>query len=656
MRRCILTVLSAGLLFFGGAISTLAADGNDEQRQRFLAAYERLEAGRSIDLAAEQRALAGYPLTPYLAYRDLHNRINRAEPREVRRFLDDHEGLPVSGLLHNRWLSSLGRRGEWTTFLEFDHGRGGAALACYRLRAERNAGGGIDDTWLQSARELWTVGHSQPNACDPVFAELYDRGALSAERRWQRIEQSMLAGNTGLARALRPRLGRDQQLALDQWLEVAANPARALRNDQLEGSTERGRSIVMDAFNRLARSDRDAARRLLDRYTADGRITADDAVAVQRQIALRAAYSRTPESRELLESLPSGARDASVLEWTARIKVGRQDWPEVIQAIEVMDEEQRGQSEWRYWLGHALLEVGQVAEAEVLLDTLSTERHYYGFLAADSLGRPYAMNHRPAARDAAVIAAVQQKPGVVRAREWLLLGYATEARREWHAALAGADAETWTGAAHLARDWGWYDRSVDAANRGGQHDDLELRFPLAYRNAIEDGARHAGVDPALVFALIRKESAFNPDARSRVGALGLMQVMPATGREVARRHGMGAPSTDDLRSPAQNLRLGNLYLAEMLTRFEGNMILAGAAYNAGPNRTEGWKTDNAGLPAAVWIENITFGETRDYVKSLLAFRAVFDWQLRGEARSLAAVMQTMPGIAAELDIALRDND
>ena len=654
MRRCLLLGLLIGPLVLGTACAGETVDVNDEQRERFLAAYERLENRQPVDVGLQQRALAGYPLAPYLTYRDLLNRISRADPAEVRAFLDQHDDLPVTGLLTGRWLNSLGRRADWETFLEFDDGRGGSQATCYRLRARRHVDG-VDDAWLDEARELWTVGHSQPEACDPVFAELYERGALGAERRWRRIELIMGAGNPRLARAIRHRLGEEEQRWLSHWLRLSERPAAVLRDPGFDTTVGRGRTLALDGFQRLARADRDAALRLLARYEDEQRLATEDIHGVRREIALRAAYSREPRALALLESLPTGVVDEQVREWRARVSVGQQNWPAVVRAVEAMPAAEQGQSEWRYWLAHALREAGEMVRAEALLTELAGERHYYGFLAADTLGRPYTMNHEPAPLDRARKAELGSRPGIVRAREWLRLGYTTEARREWHAALADAGNDDWGQAAQLAMSWGWYDRVVHAANRAGLHNALELRFPLAYRDSVESDARAAGVDPALVFALIRKESAFNPEARSPVGALGLMQVMPGTGREVARRHGMGSPSPGQLLSPDTNLRLGNLFLAEMLERFEGNMILAGAAYNAGPNRTDGWKADNAGQPAAVWIENITYGETRDYVKSLLAFRAVFDWQLRGEPRSLAAVMHTMPGVPAGLDVALHDD-
>ncbi len=645
-------VLVVWILWYGTA---LAQASLDEQRKQFADAYEQLKDGKRVpDLAGVERKLADYPLTPYLRYQHLNQNLSRVSAGDIESFLEKHGDLPVASLLATRWLHLLGRRGDWKAFRSADAGQPGAVLDCYRLRAERDANG-VDDAWLERARVLWTVGHSQPDACDPVFAELYKRNALSAERRWERIRLAMLAGNTQLARALERRLESYEQRWLQHWLAVAANPERALRRPAFDVSSERGQMLVRDGFRRLGIRDQDAAMQLLDRYRDQQRLDFDTVAELRRHVALRAAYSRRPEALEWLESLPEHAVDDQVREWAARMALAGQDWQRLLGAIWALPEGLRAQSEWRYWHAQALLRTGDNDEAETIFRDLAGERHYYGFLAADHLGRPYAMNHRPGPRDDARVSALAERSALMRAREFYQLGLHEEARREWLAGLAGAGADDWAQAAQLARDWGWYDRMIHAANRAGLHDALELRFPLAFREAMARQARESGIDLGLVYALMRKESAFIPDARSPVGAMGLMQVMPGTGRAVAGRLGMRNFDVARLYDPDVNLALGGAYLKEMLERFDGNLVMAAAAYNAGPGRVDGWRKDNGGQPAQVWIENITFGETRDYVKSVLAFRAVFDWQLYGESRTLASALPIMPPYD-DMQLAQRERD
>ncbi|MCC5856667.1 MAG: transglycosylase SLT domain-containing protein [Ectothiorhodospiraceae bacterium] len=644
--------LLAALLLSG---SVMAAGQQEQQRERFLDAWQALRDGKTIDLEALERELADYPLTPYLRFHALNGRLGSVTADELERFLERHGDLPVTGQLAYRWLLHQGRRGDWEAFRAADRGQGGAAMDCYRLRAERHLDG-VDEAWLERTRTLWTVGHSQPDACDPVFAELYERQAISAERGWERIRLVMGAGNIALARALSGRLERNEQRWLEHWLAVAADPQRALQTPAFDVHTSRGRQLVSDGIRRLGVRDQDAAVTLLDRYQDRGWLIPEEEARLRRHVALRAAFSGHENAQAWLDALPEAAMDDQVREWAARTALRRQDWPRLREAVQALPPALQAQAEWRYWDARALLKTGDTEQGRALLRELAGERHYYGFLAADTLNLPYSMNHRPGPRDESRLQELADRSGIRRAQEFLAIGYHEEARREWLAALSGAGSEDWAQAAQLARDWGWYDRMVHAANRAGLHDALELRFPLAFRELMAQRATQGDLDLGLAYALMRKESAFSPDARSPAGALGLMQVMPATGQRVAERLGLDGFGTGLLLEPEINVQLGAAYLEQMLERFGGNLILAAAAYNAGPSRVDRWLEDYTGQPADVWIERITFGETRDYVKSVLAFRAVFDWQLYGEPRRLAGVMPQMPFFDESLQLALRESD
>ncbi|MBA1145728.1 transglycosylase SLT domain-containing protein [Ectothiorhodospiraceae bacterium WFHF3C12] len=617
-----------------------AGSAAGSQRALFVEAESALAAGESVDVDAVVERLGDYPLAPYLIYRDLTHRLDQAAPGEIIAFRQDYGELPVTGLLERRWLARAGHREDWSGFRRVDAGQGGADLACFRLRARRDADG-VDAAWLERARALWNVAHSQPSACDPVFEVLYERDALPAPLRWERIEALMKSGATGLARALADRLEPAQRQTLRAWLSVVADPAPRLREPDFDVTSPVGLTIFTDGLRRLARADQDAALDVLAGVPVSAEwLSKQDRRDLRRYIALRAAYDRDEQALALLDGLPAAERDPHVAKWLARAALSQQDWRRLRGAILDLPPAMQREPEWRYWRAVALARTGDRVTAAQILEELSQRRHYYGFLAADLLQRPYAMNHAPAPRDAAAVAELGERPGLRRARELFELGYHEEARREWYAALAGADATTWRNAAHLALDWGWYGRTVHAANRAGLHDALELRFPLAFRDQLKAQAEATGVDPALAYALIRKESAFDPGAVSRVGALGLMQLMPGTARRVAADLGEPAPGRGDLLKPDANLRLGHVYLDRMLQRFGGSTVAAVAAYNAGPTRTEGWREENAGVIGSLWVENITYGETRDYVKSVMAFRAVFDWRLGGETRRLTPALQT----------------
>lgn len=629
--------LAIGLLLAWAAQAGANSD-LEAQRQLFQATYREIERGHASDLARVRERLHGYVLTPYLEYAYLIRNLRRVQGARVEAFLEHHGELPVAGGLRRAWQEELGRRGAWRSFLLSYQGGGGAELDCYQLRA-RQALEGTNADWYSQARRLWTVGRSQPNACDPVFAVLYRERRLDEDTIWRRAELAMEAGETDLARYLAGKLGAERRLWLQRWLQLDADPVRWLRAPQFVGSGERARQLVAHGLRRLSRSSPGVALELLGGYAERGLYEAREAHSLQRELSLWGAYSHYPEALGWLESLPAAAVDDQVRLWRAKLALAKQDWSRLELNIEALPAHERTDPEWRYWYAYALDKLGRREEALAGMRVLAEERHYYGFLAADALGQAYRMNAEPLDFDGDALERLAQLPALQRARELHAVGHAVAARREWDAAVAGLARTEQAKAAVLAAHWGWYDRAIVTANWAGLENALHLRFPTAFRDQVEHYSHKHRLDPSLTFALLRKESAFRPDAVSSAGAMGLMQVMPQTGRQMARLQDSRLRSSRALLDPETNLDLGGAYLRTVLDRFDGNVILAAAAYNAGPRRVDEWLSRYADLPPEIWIETISFRETRDYVKSILAFRAVFDWQLRRESRPLTGLLQ-----------------
>ncbi|WP_193222205.1 transglycosylase SLT domain-containing protein [Alkalilimnicola sp. S0819] len=604
------------------------------QRQQFLELYEALGRRETVG-DARLEALRDYPLHPYLEYRQLRNRLWELDTARVEAFLEENADLPLAYWLRRDWLEILGKQGRWEPFRRHYRSGEGAALDCYALRARR-AKGGVDEDWIERALVLWTVGRSQPDACDPVFALLYERDLISPERRWQRIQAAMRHRQHGLARYLARGLPADQQPWVKHWLRVRQAPQRSLRRPGFDVAHPRGQQIIGDAIESLARRDRPGARHWLEQYAE--RLHPAQRAGLQREIALRAAYSREEQALDWLYQLPEAVVDRTVLLWRAKMNRAARDWAGLLQAIDQLPAVLANQSEWLYWKGHALVLTGEAETGRLLLGDLARERSYYGFLAADALRLPYSFNDRSPAAEPAELAELASRPGFRRAAELRALGLLRDARREWQAAVIPLEREQQALAAQLAAYWNWHDRAIFTANRAGLHDALALRFPTPFPAQVRQHAGANALDPALAYALMRKESAFSPDAVSPVGARGLMQVMPSTARAVARRIRQPLSGSSALLDAEINMRLGSAYLREVLDRFNGNPILAAAAYNAGPHRVEDWLARNPDQPAALWIENISYAETRDYVKSLLAFAVVFDWRLTGEPRRISERM------------------
>ncbi len=323
------------------------------------------------------------------------------------------------------------------------------------------------------------------------------------------------------------------------------------------------------------------------------------------------------------------------MRWRARTSLRERNWARVLIDIGAMNDKERNAEEWRYWRGIALHETSRAAEGDEILSALASERSYYGFLAADALGQSYTFDNNRFVADEPGIARLAARSELIRARELFLVGLEGRGRSEWDAVIRHATPEERMQAAILAHRWGWHSRAIAAAASVGEYDDLALRYPLPYDSKFLRHSADASISPTWAYGVARSESLFMRDVRSRAGAIGLMQLMPATGRDVAEDIQLPYSGLPTLTDPDSNIRLGTTYLGQMAERYGGNQVLATAAYNAGPHRVDAWLPAEGTIDARIWIENIPFNETRGYVRRVLAADTIFHWRMTGETRRLS---------------------
>ncbi|MDX1606504.1 MAG: transglycosylase SLT domain-containing protein [Candidatus Competibacterales bacterium] len=616
-------------------VATAQADAPALQRELFRATAAALERGERLAFTAARPALSDYPLYPYLLQRDLTRRLSDFPTEAVRAFLSEYADLPIAPVLRRDWLRQLAEAGRWEDFLRDYRDTGDVALDCQRRRAllasERTAEA------LEGITEIWVHGYSRPEACDPVFAVWRERGGFTQERIWRRFELAMTAGQDGLGRYLRNLLAGERRRQAERWLAVHARPTEVLQAGLDPFDPVEGR-ILLHGLQRWSSLDSVAAAAGYDTLQARGGLPQGPGWdRLQRRLALFVASRGHPDAARRLAALPARLVDADVEAWRVRVALQRRAWDQVLVQLRLMGEETARQPAWRYWRARALEATGDESEATELYTSLAGLRDYYGFLAADRLGRAYAFNHRPLAVEPALLQALRGRPGLIRARELFLLGWLPDARREWRQALTGAGMPTLRAAARLAHDWGWHDRAIVALGEANEWNDLTLRFPLPHREVVVERSRSRGLDPAWVFAVMRQESLFQQDARSGADALGLMQILPATGQRIARDLGNAWRGRYGLLQPAINIRYGAYYLDYTRSELQGSPLLATAAYNAGPNRVRDWLPEGE-LEADLWVETIPFYETRGYVKRVMEYAAVYAWRLGQEPRPLSTRM------------------
>lgn len=590
-------------------------------RQLFLQAERQVGSASAVQVKQWLTELEDYPLQPYIEQRWLQRQLHAHN--DIARFLEQHQGSPLDWPLRRPWLMSLAKAQQSERFLQNFPGSNDAELSCIaltkRLRlypAERA------QVWRET-ESLWIVGKSQPRACDPLFNQWRQAEQLKPEMVLRRIQLAAEANELRLVRFLKTLLPVELQYLADLWIQVRQDPAVIARARFLPGRQVYERDILTYALKRLVWRSPDLALQTWRRFESDPYFTSAQRLDVQRQFAIALANKGDQRAALWLDKLPAVHLDNTLAQWQVGAALRSQDWPRVQQVIENFPPELASDINWRYWLARALEQQGQMTAAHSLFQDIAQRRHFYGFMAAARLGLPPSLAHNPVAVSEQELVAVQQHPVVQRAQEWLALGRLTEARREWNFLQRTADPQQLLAAAKLASQIEWHERAIFTLANAGYWDDVELRFPLAFKDEILRFTRNTQVASGWAMAIARRESSFMPDANSPVGARGIMQIMPDTAHYIARQR----VQLDQLYNPVTNIDYGVDYLNYLLQRNDGNLIVATAAYNAGFGRVRQWIPQDQAVPVDVWVETIPFRETREYVKAVMAYYQIYNIRL-----------------------------
>ncbi len=629
-------VLSAALHAESGGLS----DRYAPQRGSFEKVLAAQSAGRHKLAGQLALGLEEYPLYPYYVYNDLRRRLHHHPSDAVARFLSVYDNSFLSVRLREEWLTQLSRAGRWQAFLDFYRPSDNLKLRCLQLTARLRVG--VIEGLLADTQAVWLHGKSLPDECDPAFARLYKSARLGDDLLWQRMRLAMQEGNAGLAGFLGRRLESAHYKALNSLRgDAHGRPAKALARKDIDDDAD-ARAILLYALKRLCRSGiavcEKAWAKVVPRYAFSTAELGDAAVIV----ALAAARKDHPRRIALLDAVPDASLTTPVQAYRIREGILTRSWAQLARWTRTDPPEGVSGLRWRYWRARALDALGEETAARAEFEGLAQERDYYGFLAADQIGTDYRFHHAPVAATPIEFDGLMAIPGVPRARELYLLGRKYQARREWAFELSRLDKRQLETAASVAAAWNWPDRAIFALGKARSYDDLEMRFPLLYADVAQVLAARRKLEPARVMAITRSESAFISDARSGAGALGLMQLMPATAREMARQVGAKFSTAKRLYNPKYNLTLGTAYLAQMLKRFDGNFAMATAAYNAGPHRVRQWQKSTC-TPADIWIDSIPFTETRRYVRRAYFYTAVYQWRMH---QNITRMAEQMPAVLA----------
>lgn len=627
MKRFLLMPLAALVAL----ASTANAQNLDAQRTAMRTAIDNAERGQ-FDAGATA-ALRNHPLYGWLEYSALRRNIDTLPTAQAQDFLKRYQGQAVAETFRSVWLPALARRQDWPTLLANWKPTTDAGLRCAELNA-RQATGKADAQWTSDALALWrSSGNSLPNGCDAVFSVLASRGDLTPALRWERIDAAADAQQPAVMRVAARGLPATELAQANDYAAFVDKPdARALNWPK----NERSRRIAVDGLQKLAKADPGAAELQLPQYAKALDLSATQQGQVLYEIALWTVASYLPDSARRLAAVPESAYDERLHEWRTREAMARGDWPAALAAIRKMPASQRNDSRWRWFEGRLLEKTGKPAEATALYRAAAGEPTFHGFLAADKLKQAYTLCPWNPGDSAQAKAGVARDPALVRALELFKIERSTWAAREWADALSRFDDSQRRLAVEVAGDNGWFDRAVFALKGPQEMRLYTLRFPLHHGDTIRREAARNALDPAWVAAEIRAESVFNPNARSPANAMGLMQVLPATGASVAKSIGLsGYGGASSLYDSDTNIAIGTAYLRQLMDKYGGQPYITIAAYNAGPTPTARWQSQRPNYDPDFWIETISYKETREYVARVLAFSVIYDWRLNGNALTLS---------------------
>ena len=591
------------------------ADNRDQQRKLFWQARQLLMTKHYPQFATLKNKLKDYPLYPYLIFIKLKQQWPYVDTDEIDEFLHTYNDTPLAVKLRADWLTYLAKKQDWNDFLHYYQPIYGTPLQCYYLQSLLATQ--QKSLAFKKISPLWLTVNSPPNACRKVFNHWEQSGGLTNPLIWKKLNQAISKNNVHVIQHVAQFLPLAQRQQLKHWYRIQRYPQLVERINQFDLDNHIDRKMILFGLKRLAKKDPITLADDWSKLTNAYDLNEAEKQPILAALAVSLARRGHSEAGTWLQKVKPAYADAILREWRVRNSLLNGQWDKVLFWLDHLSPKQQQASCWRYWRARALAETHQTAAAHSIYTSLAKEVDYYAVLASQRLQLSYHPSTQTISGDPAALAT---NKAIQRAKELVALGFVGEARQEWLWEVDNLRLAERQAAAQLAKQWGWYDLAIVGASKANIHNDIKLRFPFAYRRSVLTAARKTHLNSAWVWAIMRQESAFMWNAKSSAGALGLMQIMPSTGRQLAR--GLALQRVD-LLDPEQNIRLGSTYLRQLLRLFDGNAILATASYNVGPNRVKNFKGLYQRLPRDVWVEILPWKETRDYVKSVQLARSIY---------------------------------
>ncbi|MGV2288594.1 transglycosylase SLT domain-containing protein [Trinickia sp. YCB016] len=607
--------------------------GDDQIFIQLREAARNNDPDRAAQLAS---MIPNYPAPTYLEYFQIkpqlfdgsgHAKVD-APDAPVLSFLQRNDGTAIADRLRNDYLTVLGARHDWKNFdqqyprfvLNDD-----TQVKCYALESKMSRGENVAD----AARALLVEPKWYGDGCVDLITALASSKQFSPDDVWQQIRLSYEQGQTSTGSKLIDALG---SAAPDPTLfqQATTTPPLLLAKGVTPDSTSH--QLALLAITRMAANDPATAAATFAAVAPS--LASPERAIGWGTIAYQASARQVPGAVDWFRLSANAPLSYPAYEWRVRSALLAGDWTMVRWSIEQMPAELRARPSWVYWHGRALKQLGDTVSANQDFEQIAGNYNFYGQLASEELGQKITIPPQTKVTDEEVQQA-SQTPGFALAQRFYALNLRLEGNREWNWPLRQMTDRQLLAAAEYARRVELYDRTVNTADRTQVEHDFSLRYLSPFRDIVERDAQSNGLDVEWAYGLIRQESRFIINARSEVGAGGLMQLMPGTAQMVAKKIGLGTLSRAQMNDINTNILLGTNYLSMIYNQFDGSAVLATAGYNAGPGRPRQWKANlSRGVEGAIFAETIPFNETRDYVKNVLSNTVYYAALFEGKPQSL----------------------
>lgn len=614
-----LVIASSLVCHYGWAA---ANNSLDKQRELYDLAQTLLDKKQVDSYQHMRHQIADYPLTPYVDYRALLVGLADKTPAEVTNFINKHKAFPFSSGIRASYLSALARRDKWQTFLAFQPQLpSGETYQCHYYYAQSQTGNQAS-AW-KGAQTLWLNGHSVSSACDPLFSAWEAAGKKTPTLVMQRMQLAFDNNNLSLVRYLNKQLSGTQFQASGKVMQALLEQPQSVKEYALSHpANPQNRRLVQTAFQQWSRYSPDAARLAFESIMKAQQFSAKQRQSMAEGIAFRLMDTDSESAAKWRDNIISHSGTSALIERRIRIDIQQSDWRGVQAWIAVLPEAARKSTRWQYWQGRTDIALGKKSQGTEILTRMLGQRDFYSAAAAQWLGKSirYPVSHLSLKQQSIA----RYQTDLIRVQELIARNKISAAKSEWRWLMYRATQEERAMLTAYAASKHWYNLTVTGTIMAEMWNNMELRFPLAHQWWFNFYANKHQIDPITLMSVARQESGLDAEARSPVGARGLMQIMPATAKHTADKYQIEYQDADDLFDVGKNIEIGSTYLKELLEQHEQNRIFAFAAYNAGPNRVKQWREkSHQSLDAFAFIETIPFNETRGYVQNILMFETYY---------------------------------